>query len=195
MQEGRFDVSRFDRLNEPGRIAELRPEKLLGEVAGVQPGMTCVDLGCGTGVFAFPMARLVGDSGKVFAVDSTVQMLDFLRTKAPPPNLVLVQGDVTGTGLPAGIADLCLVAFVLHEINEPARILDESFRLLKPGGKAVIVEWRMESDKGPPSAIRISPEKADELLKEAGFQPGSVTVWSRRHYIVVSNKPDIGNKR
>jgi ubiquinone/menaquinone biosynthesis C-methylase UbiE len=183
-----LDGDRFARLSNPERVEELRPAGLLTEVAGVSEGMTCVDLGCGTGVFALPMADLVGLSGAVYAVDNNHDMLDYIRTQHPPPSLRLVRADATRTGLPDGIADICLLAFVLHEFKAPHEALKESRRLLRPTGKAVIVEWRMESDKGPPLEIRIPKKKAETLLAESGLTPGSYVNWSNRHYVIVGTK-------
>ena len=56
------------------------PEKLLGPY--VQPGMTAMDFGCGMGLFSIAMATLVGDGGRVIAVDLQQRMLDMLQKRA-----------------------------------------------------------------------------------------------------------------
>jgi ubiquinone/menaquinone biosynthesis C-methylase UbiE len=190
MSEGIFDVSQAGKLDTPGRIKELRPPVLLKEVAGVRAGFTGVDLGSGTGVFALPMVELVGEAGRVYAVDRSDAMLERIRAKGPPPNLELVKADVTGTGLPDAIADVCLLAFILHEIAEPARLVAEAARLLKPGGRAVVVEWRADIDSpGPPRRKRISREHLERLFVPAGITFLDYREWSAWHYVAVGEKP------
>ncbi len=188
MERGHFDTRRFERLNNPGRIEELRPLDLLAEVAVVKPGIVCVDLGSGTGVFALPMARIVGKEGAVYAVDNSRDMLDYLTSSSPGPQLKMVEADVSDTGLPAGIADFCLAAFILHELPDPLTALVEAHRLLTPGGKIAIVEWRMDSRIGPPADVKISPERARELLRTTGFDPAEDWNWSINHYVIVGRK-------
>ncbi len=189
MERGHFDTRRFERLNNPGRLEELKPLLLLTEVAGISIGMTCVDLGSGTGVFAFPMARLVGENGIVYAVDNSRDMLDYLASNSPGPQLKMVEADVSMTGLAGDIADVCLAAFVLHELPDRSKALHEACRLLKPGGKIVIVEWRMDSRIGPPADVKISPERARDLLRDAGFEPQYDRNWSINHYVIDGRKP------
>lgn len=189
MERGHFDTRRFERLNNPGRIQELRPVELLTEVAGVSAGMVCVDLGSGTGVFALPMAKIVGKEGAVYAVDNSRDMLDYIASASPGPQFRMVEADVSDTGLPTGIADFCLAAFVLHELSDPSTALKEAHRLLTTGGKIAIVEWRMDSRIGPPQDVKISPDRARELLLTSGFDPGQDRNWSINHYVIVGRKP------
>lgn len=151
--------------------------------------MICVDLGCGTGVFARPMADLAGTTGTVYAVDRQTDMLAHIASGGPPANLQLLQTDVGKTGLPGGIADVCLLAFVLHELKAPEDVLSECHRLLKPHGRLTIVEWKMESDKGPPLDIRIDRPRAEELLRRASMEPGGFFEWSARHYVITALRP------
>jgi ubiquinone/menaquinone biosynthesis C-methylase UbiE len=189
MNEGIFDVSRASKLDTPGRIRELRPPVLLKE-AGVREGRTCVDLGSGTGVFAMPMADMVGAKGRVYAVDNSAVMLEHIRAKGPPPNLELVRADVTATGLKDAIADICLLAFILHEVAEHGRLMAEAARLLKPGGRVVIVEWRAEVDSpGPPRHRRISRQLLERLCEPAGISFLSYREWSAWHYMAAGEKP------
>ena len=189
METGHHDTAKFARLNNPGRIEELRPAQLLKEIGSVTEGMTCVDMGSGTGVFSLPMVDLVGRTGTVHAVDTSTDMLDYIRAKDPSPNLRLVQADVGRTGLANGIADVCLLAFILHEVKAPEEVLTEAHRLLKHGGKVIIVEWSLESAKGPPLDIRIRRPKVERMLREAGLEVGEYVDWSRNHYVITGKKP------
>ncbi len=186
---GRFDTSRPGRLNNVERIQELRPVELLKDFAGLNPGMTCVDIGSGTGVFSSRMIEIVGPAGTVFAVDKSVSMLNYLKSLNLPGNLRLVQADASRTGIDSACADMCLAAFILHEVNSPTEILAEAHRLLKPGGMIVVVEWRMDTNHGPLHHIRISPDKAKALFLQVGFLYEKQADWSLNHYVIAGKKP------
>ena len=192
MHEGHFDTSRAGRLDSEGRLRELRPVQLLRDVAGIASGMTCVDLGCGTGTFSLPALALVGETGTVYAVDDSAEMLGYLRAKDPPSNLKVVHSDVGRTDLPDETADVCLLAFILHEVNNARRLAVETLRLLKPGGIILAVEWQAELDSpGPPPKIRLSEAQIKGLLQEAGFSAFEYATWSPNHYWAKACKPTI----
>lgn len=186
MEDRVFDVRRADKLDKPERIKALRPLELLKDVAGIKAGYTCVDFGSGTGTFALPMAKLVGDKGVVYAIDSSDVMLGHIKAKNPPPNLILVNSDVNKTGLESSIADVCLLAFILHEVEKPENFIAEAARLLKPGGKIIIAEWKEGLDSsGPPSQIRISSKQIKQLLEKAGLSMVNHIEWSENHYVAI----------
>jgi ubiquinone/menaquinone biosynthesis C-methylase UbiE len=188
METGRFDTARGDRLNNPERLKELRPVQVIKEVAGVKPGMTCVDFGSGTGIFAFPMAEIVGAGGLVYAIDSSADMLQLIKSKGPPSNIKLVQADVAGTGLPDECADFCLCALILHEVDSPRLMVAEVWRVLKPGSKLIVIEWKLETDWGPPRSVRIPEETIKQLFKNAGIEFGEYIDWSRSYCIFTGKK-------
>ena len=193
MEEGIFDIKHAPKLDNPERLRDLRPTELLIKVAGITNGKTCVDFGSGTGMFALPMAELVGSKGKVYAVDNSADMLGYIRAKNPPANLELVNSDVGQTGLNSHIADVCLLAFILHEVKEPGKLIAEAFRLLKSDGKLVIVEWKADLDSpGPPHKLRISKEQIELMLDQTGLTLESYFSWSQNHYIAIGKAKEVG---
>jgi len=189
MTEGHFDTKRASKLDSEGRIKELRPYELLKDVAGVTRGMICIDFGSGTGTFTLPMARCVADEGRVYAVDDSAEMLKHIQTKNPPSNIILVHRDVGQTGLDNQIADLCLLAFILHEVGRPDLLMSEAFRLLKPEGKVVVVEWEAELESpGPPRNRRLTREQIEQLFKQVGLSLAVYMAWSINHYVAIGNK-------
>ena len=186
MNEGIFDTKKAYKLDNPERIRDLRPRELLRDVAKIGHGNTCVDFGSGTGIFALPMAELVGNEGEVYAIDNSLEMLAHIRTKNPPNNLKLLHSDVEHTGLDSRIADICLLAFVLHEVKEPGNLIAEAFRLLKSNGRLVAVEWKAEFDSpGPPQKIRISQEQIKRLFSQVGLTAVHYIDWSQNHYVAI----------
>lgn len=189
MAEGHFNTKRAPLLDSEGRLEKLRPRELLRDVAGITKGMTCIDLGCGTGTFSFPMVLCVGEEGVVYAVDDSVEMLDIIRAKNPPPNLRIVHRDVAQTGLGSQIADFCLLAFILHEVKQPDVLMAEVFRLLKPECKTLIVEWKADLDSpGPPQSRRLARGHIERLLKQVGFSCFECIDWSNNHYVATGSK-------
>ena len=184
--DGIFDVKDAHKLDGPARLKELRPWELLNELAGIAIGNTCVDFGSGTGTFTIPMAEMAGPEGAVFAVDNSLEMLAHIEAKNPPENLRLVHKNVTRTGLVAGSADVCLAAFILHEISPPEDFIREAVRLLKRGGRLIIIEWAPGLEKpGPPAEVRISKEEITRLFTRNGLTLSSFTQWSRNYYVAV----------
>ncbi|MFC2032419.1 class I SAM-dependent methyltransferase [Chloroflexota bacterium] len=189
MAEGIFGIKQAHKLDTPGRIIELKPRELLEDIAGITKGMISVDFGSGTGVFALPMADLVGNKGKVYAVDNSVEMLAHIKAKNPPPNLILLHSDVERTRLNDHVANICLLAFILHEVKQPQNLIKEAYRLLKPEGTLVIVEWKADMDSpGPPLKRRILKEQIEQLFGQIGLTLDTYIDWSQNHYVAVGKQ-------
>ncbi len=189
MAKNNSDSNKAMRFDNEDRIKELKPEYLLKNVIGVKPGMICIDMGSGTGVFSLPMARLVGDRGRILAVDNNLSMIDHLKNKNPPPNLRIIHANVFDTGLSDSMADFCLLSFILHEVKEPGKLLEETYRLLKDNGRVCVIEWKTGvTPHGPPERIRISEESLKGLFSQAGFSDFKYTDWSVNHYVATGNK-------
>ena len=115
-------------------------------------GMTLCDLGCGNGYWTLPMARKVGETGKVLAVDIQPEMLEKLRARAEKlkiSNVEPVLGEVDSPNLPAGEVDLLLMVDVYHEFSHPESMLWGIRRSLKPKGVVALLEYREEDPKVP----------------------------------------------
>ena len=161
---------RLRMLDNEGRAKWLRVDDLIKEL-NIGKGMTCIDLGCGTGALSFPLAGIVGKEGTVYAVDTNTDAINRIREKSPPENLKPVNSSAARTGLDDGIADVCFIILLLHEVDQPENILAEAYRLLKPGGQAATLEWRGEAEgQGPPSSERLSWEKAEQLFSSVGIE-------------------------
>ena len=128
-------------INTPLRRLLHDPQKIVGPY--VRPGMTVMDVGCGVGWFSIPMARMVGDHGKVIAVDLQQQMLDMLRRRAEKAGVAarieLHKCEQDRLGIDAE-ADFALAFAMLHEVPDQRRLLGEIHDCLKPGGKLLLAE-------------------------------------------------------
>ena len=133
-------------LERPEREAEEQTHKML-EALRLKPGDIVADMGAGSGYFTFPMAKAVGDRGKVYAVDIQPEMLAAIRQRATRDHVVNVEpiaSTETDPKLPAGRLDLVLMVDVYHELAYPFEVLTKVRDALKPGGRIALVEYRKE---------------------------------------------------
>ena len=109
----------------------------------VREGMTVLDLGCGPGYFTIDLARLVGESGRVIAVDLQEGMLRKLRDKIAGTDLegriTLHQCEPDKIGW-SGQVDFALAFYVMHEIQDQRGLFRELASLLSDAGRALVVE-------------------------------------------------------
>jgi len=133
------------------REREERCSLLLANL-GVKPGMTVCDMGCGNGFYSLPLARLVGPTGRVLAVDIQPQMLKMLEEReaaAKINNIDTILGMLHDPKLPEAAVDLILLVDVYHEFSHPAHMLSAMRRALKPDGLVALVEYRAEDPNVP----------------------------------------------
>ncbi len=122
------------------------------EQLGLTAGMTVCDLGCGNGFWTLPIAREVGESGRVLAVDIQREMLVQLRQRAMKENVTNIEpirGDIDDPHLPVGEVDLVLLVDVYHEFSHPQSMLWAMRRSLKPNGVIALLEYRKEDPEVP----------------------------------------------
>ena len=158
---------------------------------GVQPGSVVADVGCGTGLFAGAAAEAVGPYGLVHALDVQPAMIEALMAAAPPPHVHARPCPEDAIPLPDGSVDLVLLAFVLHEAVDADRILRETARVLRSGGRVACLEWEgVVEDRGPPLEHRLPSATVAERMARAGLGPEAPLPWTPTRYLLVAHKPD-----
>lgn len=112
-------------------------------------GQRVAELGCGNfGFFVYPLARLVGRQGKVYAVDIIKSTLEVINKEAKKDNLPQIETiwsnleKFKATQIENSSLDSALLVNVIHESDKKIEILRESIRLVKRGGTLLIVEWK-----------------------------------------------------
>ncbi len=138
-------------LTRKSRVREEQPRKLL-EALHIKRGQQVCDFGCGNGYHTLPLARKVGQRGKVFAVDIQQEMLDLLDARARPrglENIEPVLATLTDPKLPQRQLDMVLMVDVYHELFQPSVILQAIHASLNETGQIVLVEYREEDPTVP----------------------------------------------
>jgi len=147
-------------LEHPIRLQYLDPAEILG-MYGISAGMTVIDLGCGSGLFTRPAAHMVGENGRVHAVDVQDAMLAWVERSAQAEGIgsriLLHHAGAYELPLPDDSIDLALLLSTLGEIPDKPAALSEVRRVLKGGGRLGISE---------------------ELLNPAYILAGSVRRWA-----------------
>jgi len=189
----KFDPVHRERLEHPDRLRQLPPHDLLAR-AGVREGVAVADVGCGPGFFTLPAAQMVGPAGRVYAIDISRAMLEAVQAKARDAglrNIDAVLAEESAIPLPAGAAQVVLLAFVLHEAVHPRDFAREAARLLAPGGRLLLLEWKKEEmPVGPPVGDRLTPSDAERWLAGAGLRITDRFEPNVYHYGVIGQAPD-----
>lgn len=105
------------------------------------PAPTLVDLGCGPGML-LPLLREHHPDARIVGVDTQPAMLAYARALAPQCGAEILEADLAGrVPLPDGVADVVTAVHLLHELPFPIPLVDEMWRILKPGGVLVLYDW------------------------------------------------------
>jgi len=168
----KFDHRNIERLDNPQRVQWQSPERFL-ELVRPWAGMSYADIGCGVGYFTFPVAERVGPQGTIYAVDIQPEMLEELARRARARglnNVITVQCFEREIPLASACVDAACLANTFHELEDPVAFLHEICRILKPGGRLFVIDWKaIETPMGPPLRERVSAETVSQALQTVGF--------------------------
>ncbi len=184
------------------RPTREREERLLLMVdsLGLKKGQTVADIGCGSGVISRLIARKLGPTGTVLAVDVQDEMLNRLRENLEAEgieNVRPVKGTQKSPGLEPESVDLAIMVDVYHEFEFPWEMLQEISGALKPGGRVCFVEYRMEDPRVPIKLVHKMSEK--QVIREA-TQEGLALKWTetvgvlpQQHMVFFTKLPQESN--
>jgi len=150
-------------LSEADRVADMKQRVI--EILHLRPGDTAADVGCGDGFYTVPLARSLGSSGKVFAVDINDAELYKLKQHLDEEglkNVEVIKGAEDDPKLAADRVDAALIANAYHEMPAHEAILHHIRDALKQGGVIVVME--RISDKR-------EKESRDEQIKHHELAP------------------------
>lgn len=178
-------------LENPTRVAGLRVDDVIARLR-LKPGDVVADLGAGSGIFAFPMAKAVAP-GRVYAVELDEGFLTHMRAKATAErvsNIVPVLGKFTDPALPARDVDVAFFHDVLHHVENRTAYLKSVTGYVKPGGRIVVIEFNAGDSphKAEPQLI-VSKEQTAAWMAEVGFVPSEdIQLFSDKYFVVYRRK-------
>lgn len=186
----KFDISKLEKLNDPGRFDTIKPDVMQRALHLTRPEVI-VEIGAGTGLFSAKFAELYPGC-VVYAADIEPRMVEWMRQNRPEVaqgSVVPVLSSETRVPLDDGIADAVVMINLHHELADKPGSYSEALRLLKRGGRLLAVDWApRETPKGPPLAVRESPEAVVELLGSLGFDEPLSHEGLPWHWLVTAEK-------
>jgi len=166
----------------------LKPEEVLNQL-DLKEDMIAADFGSGSGGWAIPLAKILKE-GKVYAIDVLEEPLSALKSKAELnniSNIETIRSDLEsekGLKLKNNFLDLVLMTNLLFEVENKNDVLAEGKRVLKKGGKILIVDWEPEASLGPKEG-RISAEEVKKIAKDLDLKIDKELPAGAYHYALI----------
>lgn len=187
----KFDANNKHKLDNEKRRELLPPEQTLINL-GLHEGDIMADIGCGIGYFTIPASKIVGDSGKVFAMDILPEMLQDVEIKIKNiniSNIEIILTEESDLKLEDSNITIAFISNVLHEADEKENFLNEVKRIISPKGRIAIVEWqKINSEFGPPIEHRLDKVDLINLLDTLGFSNISTIDIGENFYGLIAQK-------
>ena len=189
MHGNKFDPKKLQRLNDPDRLKDIPPD-FIQDKLNLEKAEVLVEIGAGTAFFSKVFLETFA-AGTVYACDMSEIMIRWMEAHVVPkhPDIVPVKSTESFIPLDDSLADLVFMINLHHELEDPARMLEEAHRLLKPGGKIFIVDWlKKEMAEGPPLEMRYLSRDVKAQLIQAGFDNVRDDNGLAKHFLVVGEK-------
>ncbi|MDF1498236.1 MAG: class I SAM-dependent methyltransferase [Patescibacteria group bacterium] len=183
-----YNQNNADIINEVGSGGFMNPDAIIKEI-NIKSGMFVADFGCGAGYFSIPVAKLVTNSGKVYAVDVLSSSLELVSSKAKLYGLLNVEtirGNVEvigGSKIEDNSVDVVILANILFQCSDYNSLLGESKRILKDNGNIVIIDWIPDKVPiGPRFEHCVSQEDLEKISIKNGLKIIKKLNAGSRHY-------------
>jgi ubiquinone/menaquinone biosynthesis C-methylase UbiE len=178
-------------LEGPARVASLKIDEVVAALQ-MKPGQTLADIGAGPGLFEVALARAVGPSGRVFAVEIDAGFFPEIKKRTDEAGLRNVQtvlGKFTDPALPANV-DMALFHDVLHHVEDRAGYLKTLARYLSPSGRIAVIDYEGSAGphKGQPE-LQVTREQLATWMKAGGLtQVDDVKLFSDKFFVVYAKQ-------
>lgn len=171
----------------------IKPQNVVAQM-GLKPGQVVADLGSGSGFFALGAAKILGNTGKVIAVDVQQSKLTTTFSAGSQQgfkNIQILQANLDQPlqDIPDASVDAVIMASILHEIKNRQMLLQNAYKILKTGGIVLAVEWKAQHTVfGPPLEQRLPEEELEQELAKLGLHKVKSIPADMFHYAVVFQK-------
>ncbi|MCK5413388.1 MAG: methyltransferase domain-containing protein [Candidatus Pacebacteria bacterium] len=141
-----YNQNNSGEINQIGSGGLMNPDSIIEDL-NIKDGMTVADFGCGAGYFTIPIAKIVKNSGKVYAIDVLNSSLESVSSKAKLYgllNITTIRANVEAKGsleIEDKSTDFVILANILFQTNDYDSVLNEAKRITKDDGKIVIIDW------------------------------------------------------
>jgi ubiquinone/menaquinone biosynthesis C-methylase UbiE len=165
-----------------------------------KPGMAVADIGAGTGLFSRLIAKEVGPTGKVYAVDIAKAFLEHIAKTAKEEglkNIETVQCDQVSCKLPENAVDAVFICDTYHHFEFPQRTLATIHKALKPGGQLILIDFKRipgTSSEWTLKHVRAGQEVFTAEIRAAGFKQLDEVKLLKDNYFVRFEKKEIEAK-
>ncbi len=175
-------------LDDPKRDAYQKPHEVITAL-GLKKGEVIADLGAGSGYFTFPLARHVGDRGRVYAVDVSPDMILHLNRQIrdlKANNVVSILCPADDPLLPEAAIDRVFICDTWHHIAGHPQYLALLKKALKPGGQVVMIDFKkVQTPMGPPLEMRIARDDLIREMETNGFRLSAEHTFLEYQYFLV----------
>ena len=183
----------------PGqRSGSTIPNQKIFEAIGARPGATVCEMGAGDGDLSIEVAKIVGNSGRVYTSELGEDRVKALRERAEASGLrqiMVMAGDALKTNFPAGACDALFMRNVYHHFADPAAINASILTSLAPGGRVAVVDFMPTGKEASAPAERgrngthgVMPETVARELQDAGLEVVASEQGDARWFMVVARR-------
>ena len=172
----------------------LNPQKNLEELS-IGRGAHVADFGAGSGHYSLAVARLVGEDGKVFCIDINGDLLTKVKNHARQEgleNLDIIKSDLErpkGSKLQDASVELVIIANTLFALEDKVAVVKEAFRILRPKGRVLVVEWSDSfAGLGPHTSHVVTKEESQKIFENEKFKLEREISAGDHHYGLIFRK-------
>lgn len=170
----------------------IKPSQIVNSLP-VEDGMLIAEFGSGAGDFSLDLARRAPE-GKVYALDVQAGTLSALSSKADSAgvyNIETIHCDLereNGSTLPDNHLDIVLIPNVLFQADDRKAFLREAYRVLKKGGRLMVLDWDEGEGLGPQKEMRVTADQVQKEAEEQGFETKKEIDAGRFHWALLFKK-------
>ncbi|MDO9231610.1 MAG: methyltransferase domain-containing protein [bacterium] len=151
----------------------LNPEEIILGLE-ILPGMRVAHFGCGTGFFTFSVAKKVGENGLVYAIDIQSSKIETMQSQAKMLGLNNIDAyranleEKKGSKIKNEDVDWVLIINMLYQNKKKQEVLEEAQRVLKVGGKILLIDWESrDRSLGPEMESRVSQDELAVIIEKS----------------------------